>query len=69
MNGLPMRQSVRFAGERVVSSWSSRQAAVRGSLSVGSIVPEMGARWWLWIRPYSIAAAKQSYLGFGQLLV
>jgi hypothetical protein len=39
-----MRQRVRFAGVRVVSSWSSRQAAVRGSLSVGSMLPEMGAR-------------------------
>lgn len=47
VNGLPMRQRVRFLGVSVVSSWSSRQAAVRGSLSVESMLPEMGARWWL----------------------
>ena len=32
---------------RVVSSASSRQAAARGEGSVASMVPEMGARWWL----------------------
>jgi hypothetical protein len=44
VNGLPVRQKLRSEGVSVVSSRSSRHAAARGLGSVGSMLPEMGAR-------------------------
>ena len=44
---MPWRRRVRLEGVRVVSSEISRQAAARGDGSVGSMEPEMGARWCL----------------------
>lgn len=45
-NGLPVRQCDSEVELREVSSESSRHAASRGD-SLESMLPEIGARWWL----------------------
>lgn len=46
VKGFPVRQCVRVVASRVVSSVISRQAVVIGD-SWGSMLPDIGARWWL----------------------